>query len=62
MVNLHQLLKILVEAKLDFKLDNLAQGELRAFLQERVEHYFREVRGFKYDEVNAVLAAGCGLT
>ena len=26
---------------------------------ERVQHYFREVRGFKYDEVNAVLAAGC---
>ena len=27
---------------------------------ERVQHYFREVRGFKYDEVNAVLASGCG--
>jgi glycyl-tRNA synthetase beta chain len=52
--------KILVEAKLDFKVDHLAQGDLRAFLQERIEHYFREVRGFKYDEVNAVLAAGCG--
>jgi len=52
--------KILVEAKLDYKLDDLAQAELRAFLKERVEHYFREVRGFKYDEVNAVLAAGCG--
>jgi glycyl-tRNA synthetase beta chain len=25
---------------------------------DRVKYYFREVRGFKYDEVNAVLAAG----
>jgi glycyl-tRNA synthetase beta chain len=51
--------KILVEAGLDYKLDSLAQGELYAFLLERVQYYFREVRGFKYDEVNAVLAAGC---
>jgi len=36
----------------------LATGELRAFLEERVQHYFREVQGFKYDEVNAVLAPG----
>jgi glycyl-tRNA synthetase beta chain len=53
------LVKILVEAGLDYKLDSLAQGELRAFLLERIQHYFREVRGFKYDEVNAVLASGC---
>jgi glycyl-tRNA synthetase beta chain len=52
--------KILVEGKLDYSLDQLAQGELRAFLIERAEHYFREVRGFKYDEVNAVLASGIG--
>ena len=32
--------------------------ELQAFLLERAQHYFREVRGFKYDEVNAVLAGG----
>jgi len=51
--------KILVEAALDYRLDSLAQGELYAFLLERVQYYFREVRGFKYDEVNAVLAAGC---
>jgi glycyl-tRNA synthetase beta chain len=50
--------KILVEAQLDYKLDELAGGELRAFLLERIQHYFRELRGFKYDEVNAVLAAG----
>jgi glycyl-tRNA synthetase beta chain len=52
--------KILVEAKLDYPLDALAQGELRDFLRERVQYYFREIRGFKYDEVNAVLASGCG--
>ena len=50
--------KILVEAKLDFKLDQLVQGELREFMLERIQHYFREVRGFKYDEVNAVLKVG----
>lgn len=50
--------KILVEGKLDYKLDDLAQGELRVFLLDRIQHYFREVRGFKYDEVNAVLKVG----
>lgn len=49
--------KILVEAKLDFTLDQLVSGELRAFMLERIQYYFREVRGFKYDEVNAVLKA-----
>ena len=52
--------KILVEAKLDYKLDDLASGELREFLLDRIKYYFREIRGFKYDEVNAVLASGCG--
>ena len=52
------LVKILVEAKLDFQFDQLFAGELRAFMLERVQHYFREVRGFKYDEVNAVLKVG----
>ena len=54
--------KILVEAKLDFTLDELVlvPGNLRAFMVERIQYYFREVRGFKYDEVNAVLAVGVG--
>ncbi len=38
--------------------DQLVAGELRDFMLERVQHYFREVRGYKYDEVNAVLAVG----
>ena len=33
-----------------------ADGELREFLLERVQHYFREIRGYKYDEVNAVIS------
>ncbi|HSR05771.1 MAG TPA: glycine--tRNA ligase subunit beta [Bryobacteraceae bacterium] len=52
--------KILVEAKLEYKLDDLASGELREFLLDRIKYYFREIRGFQYDEVNAVLASGCG--
>ena len=50
--------KILVEARLDYCLDQLTAGDLRDFLIERIQHYFREVRGFKYDEVNAVLVVG----
>ena len=32
--------------------------ELPAFLKERVQYYLRDVRGYAYDEVNAVLSAG----
>jgi len=53
--------KILVEAKLNYLFPKLCDGELRAFMTERVQHYFREVCGFKYDEVNAVLAPGLGI-
>jgi glycyl-tRNA synthetase beta chain len=54
--------KILVEAELDWPtLDRLSgtnvKDELYDFFLERIEHYFREVKGFKYDEVNAVLKA-----
>lgn len=33
-------------------------ADVLAFLEERARHYFREVRGYPYDEVNAVFAAG----
>ena len=33
-------------------------GSLRAFFHERLEFYLRDALGFKYDVVNAVLAAG----
>jgi len=52
--------KILAEAKLPFTLEQIATGELREFLLDRIKYYFREIRGYKYDEVNAVLASGCG--
>ena len=52
--------RILVEAGLPYELDNLASGELRDFLIDRMKYYFREIRGFKYDEVNAVVAHGSG--
>ncbi|MEI9812259.1 MAG: glycine--tRNA ligase subunit beta [Acidobacteriota bacterium] len=45
--------KILVEGKFTYKLDDLVSGELHAFMLDRIQHYFREVRGFQYDEVNA---------
>jgi glycyl-tRNA synthetase beta chain len=51
-------IKILAEAQLLHKLDDLASGHLRAFLLERIEYYFREIRGYKYDEVKAVLSSG----
>ncbi len=50
--------KILTEARLLLDLDDVVSGGLRAFLIERAQYYFRETRGFKYDEVNAVLAIG----
>lgn len=34
-------------------------AQLVEFVLDRVRFYFREIRGFRYDEVNAVLASGC---
>jgi glycyl-tRNA synthetase beta chain len=52
--------KILVEGKLPLGIARLLgdSAELKEFLLDRVRHYFREVRGFQYDEVNAVVASG----
>lgn len=54
--------KILADGVLTVTLDELCAGDekLTAFFRERVDYYFREVRGFAYDEVNAVMAAGYG--
>jgi glycyl-tRNA synthetase beta chain len=55
------IVRILVEGKLDkFALSKLfgADEQLREFMLDRVRYYFRDHRGFKYDEVNAVLASG----
>jgi glycyl-tRNA synthetase beta chain len=53
--------KILVEGKIALPLAGVAGGDaaLHEFLLDRVRYYFKDVRGFAYDEVNAVLAAGC---
>ncbi|GGG95238.1 glycine--tRNA ligase subunit beta [Silvibacterium dinghuense] len=60
------IVKILAESGLPLKLSDLLAGtdeavkaKLAAFFRERVEFYLREVKGFAYDVVNAVLAAGC---
>ncbi len=52
--------KILAEAKLDYNFHALFESDLADFMRERLQHYFREVRGFKYDEINAVLATSRG--
>lgn len=48
--------RILVEGRIEILLNE--PDELQAFLLDRIRYYFREVRGFRYDEVNAVLASG----
>ncbi len=53
------IIKILIEGKLPVLLSKLSNGDtaLGDFLLDRVRYYFKDVRGFAYDEVNAVLAA-----
>lgn len=48
--------KILVEGRLALGFDGLSK-ELSDFLWDRVRYYFRDIRNFRYDEINAVLAA-----
>lgn len=52
--------KIIVEGKLDLPLLDLIRGDeaLISFFEDRVKFYFKDIRGFKYDEVNAAMAAG----
>jgi glycyl-tRNA synthetase beta chain len=52
-------IKILAEGSLQLKLSQLHAGvpKLDEFLLDRVRYYLQEIRGFAYDEVNAVLAA-----
>jgi glycyl-tRNA synthetase beta chain len=52
--------KILVEGGLEYPLLSLIgdDQQLRDFFEDRIKYYFREIRGFQYDEVNACLAAG----
>jgi glycyl-tRNA synthetase beta chain len=62
--------KILAESNLPFTLSNLyeeaaraalverPQPDVKSFFSERLSFYLKDVRGFAYDVVNAVLAAG----
>jgi glycyl-tRNA synthetase beta chain len=52
--------KILVEGGFDLELEPLLEGnaQLVSFFEDRVKFYFRDARGFAYDEVNAAMAAG----
>ncbi len=55
------IVKILADSALPLTLSDLFQEKsqkLIAFFRERVEFYLRDVCGFAYDVVNAVLAAG----
>jgi len=62
--------KILADSELPFSLSNLyevaarvaqitqPQADVKSFFNERLNFYLKDVRGFAYDVVNAVLAAG----
>jgi glycyl-tRNA synthetase beta chain len=52
--------KILVEGKLEISLLDALRGDeaLISFFEERVKFYFKDHRGFAYDEVNAAMVAG----
>ena len=52
--------KIVVEGRMEIDLLPYLGGDqaLRDFLQDRTRYYFKDIRGFKYDEVNAAMAAG----
>jgi len=50
------IVKIVVDAKFNLPPSQWARPDIHEFIRERIAYYFREVRGFKYDEVNAVLA------
>ena len=52
--------RILVEGKLELPLLDFLEGnqELVSFFADRVRFYFKDHRGFAYDEVNACMAAG----
>ena len=54
------IVKILVEGRHRLPIQTLLEGDaqLEEFLLDRIRHYFRELRGYAYDEISAVLAAG----
>ena len=59
------IVRILIEGKLPLSIDRLCEvsgardkeGDLSEFFVDRLRYYLRDVRGYRYDEVNAVMKA-----
>jgi glycyl-tRNA synthetase beta chain len=49
--------RIIVEGQVKFDFPGMSEA-LAEFVRDRIEYYFRDVRGFAYDEVRACMAAG----
>jgi glycyl-tRNA synthetase beta chain len=49
--------RIVVEGQVKFDFPGMT-GDLAEFMRDRIEYYFRDVRGFAYDEVRACMSAG----
>ncbi len=49
--------RIVVEGQVKFAFPGMGD-DLREFMRDRVEYYFRDVRSFAYDEVRACMSAG----
>jgi glycyl-tRNA synthetase beta chain len=49
--------RIIFEGQVAFDFPGMNEA-LADFMRDRVEYYFRDVRGFRYDEVRACMAAG----
>jgi glycyl-tRNA synthetase beta chain len=54
------IVKIVIEGGIQIPLLDYIRGDqaLVTFFEDRVKTYFKDIRGFKYDEVNAAMAAG----
>ncbi len=50
------MVRIIVEGRVKFDFPGMSP-ELSEFLRDRVEYYFRDVRGFAYDEIRACMSA-----
>jgi glycyl-tRNA synthetase beta chain len=49
--------RIVIEGQVKFDFPAMNEA-LREFMRDRIEYYFRDVRGFAYDEVRACMTAG----
>jgi glycyl-tRNA synthetase beta chain len=49
--------RIVVEGHVKFDFPGMSEA-LRDFMRDRIDYYFRDVRGFAYDEVRACMASG----